>query len=329
MPPRLPRANRFTAFDVLSLSPTGALLDDGQPVPPARVASHLAERIQVPPQITDIFVFVHGWRNSPRQATARSHRLFAAIDGRHRQAGQRYPALTGFRPMFISVQWPSQSHPFRNGYRRIRDRAHTMTTAGHASHVLAALLGYLDMNRRRPYGSDSLRTYGGQYLHCIGHSFGCRFLGEAILQAADPPPLPSLEWPWPLEFPFAVDSFVGFQMAAPADIFDDRFRPLVDGRAPIVGPITLTVSPRDRALSTWHRVAEGRPGLGAVGATGWPTVSLHHLCQDYTVGEFAKVTNVDAGWLYRRGRFTFSGAHSDIWYPESVHLLLSLADLSR
>jgi esterase/lipase superfamily enzyme len=329
MSPRLPKDRTFGAFDIVRVDRDGRLLSDGVPVPPARVVAYLAERLAIPTLTTDIFLFVHGWRNSPGRASAASRRLFSAIWRQYQRTGPRYPALVGFRPYFISVQWPSQSNPFRRGYRRIRDRAHAMTTTGHAAHVLAALLGYLDVNRRRPYLAETLRTSGGQYLHCVGHSFGCRFLGEAIRQAADPPPPPTMWWPWPLDFPFAVDSFLGIQMAAPTTIFDGPFRALVDGRAPIVGPVALTVSRHDRALSTWHRIAEGGPGLGAVGATGWPTIPLHHLAQDYAVDEFAKLTNVDANWLYRHGRFAFSGAHSDIWYPETVHLLLSLADLSR
>ncbi|MEV6341344.1 hypothetical protein AB0M12_42320 [Nocardia vinacea] len=40
--------------------------------------------------------------------------------------------------------------------------------------------------------------------------------------------------------------------------------------------------------------------------------------------------NVDATWRYRRGRFWRpEGAHSDIWHPESAHLLLALAELAR
>lgn len=279
---------------------------------------------------TDIFVFVHGWRNRPEKASATARRLFSALWRASRGHADRYPGLDPFRPYFVAVRWDSWSGPFMRGYLRVRDRAHRMTTEGHAAHVLGALLGTLDAERRPPRGPATLRTAGGQYLHLVGHSFGCRLLGEAIRYAADPPAGPALEWPWGSRHPFTVDTFVGLQMAARPDMFATRFADLVTGEAPIRGPVVLTVSPHDRALSRWHRLAEdGWRGIGAVGATGAPTIRLRGPDEPYTTGEFARLTNVDAGGLFRRGRLLPPGAHSDIWYPETVHLLLSLADLRR
>ncbi|MYW96488.1 hypothetical protein G3I59_39210 [Amycolatopsis rubida] len=40
--------------------------------------------------------------------------------------------------------------------------------------------------------------------------------------------------------------------------------------------------------------------------------------------------DVEPGWRFRRGRWwNPAGTHSDIWYPEPAHLLLSLAELAR
>jgi len=326
---RLPKADEFAAFTVVRLDDQGRLLADGVPVAPAHVRKQLKSQLRVPPLATDIFVFVHGWQHDQETASAAARRLFSAVWTIRQSQETRYPALRGFLPYFVSVQWPSRSSPFPRGYRRIRDRAHAMTTHGHASHVLAALLGYLEQTRQRWRTGDTLRTSTGKYLHCVGHSFGCRMLGEAIKTAAQPPEDPTLGWPFPRNFPFAVDTFLGFQMAAPPDIFTGRFLPLVEHKAPISGPIVLTFSPYDRALSTWHRFPEGMPGLGAVGAVGASTIKLHPLDSDYTADEFTKLTNVNAKWLYRRGSFSMQGAHSDFWHPESIHLLLSLASLSR
>ncbi|WP_327002449.1 hypothetical protein OHA72_46205 [Dactylosporangium sp. NBC_01737] len=325
---QLPAADEFDAFDVIRLDEDGGLLDGAERVPPGRVAAHLRDLVAVPRGVTDVFVFAHGWQNTGPRADAASRRLFAGIRDVYREDPGRYPALDGFRPAFFSVQWPSQSLPTAGGYRKIRDRAHEMTTTGHAAHVVAALLGLLDAERVSPYGPDTLRTAGGQYLHCVGHSFGCRLLGEAIREAAAPPEHRVLAWPWASRHEFAVDSFTGLQMAARTDVFRHRFRSLVDGGAPIVGPVALTVSPHDRALSLWHQVPEGEPGLGARGALDAPTIPLHRVDEAYTTAEFGKVTNVDAGWRYTGGSMV-QGAHSDIWYPETIHLLLSLAALSR
>ncbi|MET7396104.1 hypothetical protein ABZS66_21680 [Dactylosporangium sp. NPDC005572] len=324
----LPEADAFTAYDTVRLNAEGMLLDGREAVPPAQVARHLARLVSLPERVTDIFVFAHGWQTTAERAAASSRRLFSAIWELYREAPDRYPPLTPFRPFFVSVQWPSRSSPLPAGYRRMRDRAHAMTTTGHAAHVLAALLGYLDDERRRPAGADVLRTAGGQYLHCVGHSFGCRLLGEAIKEAAAPPEHRTLAWPWPQRFPFAVDTFLGLQMAAPPSIFTGRFRPLVNGAAPIAGPTVLTFSPHDRALALWHAVPEGTPGLGAVGAAGARVTDLRPVEEPYAAGDFTRLTSVDATWRYQDGSLV-QGAHSDIWYPETVHLLLSLAALGR
>jgi hypothetical protein len=328
MTKRLRKAPDFAGFDVVRLDAQGRLLDDGGTVvPPSSTIECLAERLNLR-DATDLFVFVHGWQNSPQRARAAAQRLFGGVSRTYADRPRAYPELAEFRPYYLSIQWPSESSPFPHGYRRIRDRAHAMTTRGHAAHVLAHLLGYLDAIRTKPQTAPTLRTARGQYLHCVGHSFGCRFLAEAIDAAANPPEV-TLGWPWASDHPFSVDSFTGFQMAAPPDIFSARFASLTGGRAPISGPVVMTVSPHDRALSRWHRVPEGVPGLGAVGATGARSIRLRPTDQPYALADFNRLTNIDAGWLFRHGSLSAGGAHSDIWYPESAHLLLSLADLSR
>ncbi|WP_406730078.1 hypothetical protein [Streptomyces sp. NBC_01794] len=50
--------------------------------------------------------------------------------------------------------------------------------------MLASILGYFNEHRTLPEPSpDVFRSSFGQYLHCIGHSFGGRFLTHAIDQA--------------------------------------------------------------------------------------------------------------------------------------------------
>jgi hypothetical protein len=123
-------------------------------------------------------------------------------------------------------------------------------------------------------------------------------------------------------------------MAAAPDVFAGRFaRVLRD--APINGPIALTSSRADRATGLWHRLAEGTPGIGRIGATQpaehitatpllAPTDRYHYADLD------RRIVNIDASRRFCRGRlWNPAGAHSDIWYPESAHLLLSLADLAR
>ncbi|MCT2589536.1 hypothetical protein LHJ74_06295 [Streptomyces sp. N2-109] len=328
---------------VLDLTSDGELHDgdpgrpragSGTPVPPAAVRSFLADRLRVPEDATDIVVFVHGWRNTPVGALGSARRLFGLVETEYARRPGAYPALQGWRGHYVVVRWPSMSDPLLRGYRRIRDRAHAMTTRGRASQVLAQLLGYLNEQRRLPNAAPTLRTAGGQYLHCVGHSFGGRFLSEAVQAAADSPP-PVLGWSRAdARYPYAVDSLLVFQMAASPGVFADRFPRLLHD-APVNGPIVLTRSRADRATGLWHRLAEGTAGIGYAGADRPPghigAVPLRRPDSPYGRAELDhRIVNVDAGRRFRRGRlWNPVGAHSDYCYPESAHLLLSLADLAR
>ncbi|MGW4633607.1 hypothetical protein [Nocardia sp. NPDC004415] len=321
---------------VLDLDVNGDFVDagTGQPVPPADVGEYLDSRLDVPDDVTDIIVFAHGWRNTPKRAAASGHRLSNSLTDMFQRSPDRYlnidPVWSGFS---VIVRWPSTSAPVLRGYRRIRDRAHDMTIRGHAASTLAHLLGYLDSHRVRPGGPPTLRTAGGQYLHCVGHSFGGRLLVEAVQAAAETGP-PTLGWGYAdARYPYTVDTLLVFQMAAPRDIFAERFAGLLDG-APINGPLVLTHSTADRATGRWHGIAEGAPGIGHSGAEApadqISSIRLREVHDDYQRADFAsRIVNVDATWKYRDGRWRPAGAHSDIWHPESTHLLLSLADLAR
>jgi esterase/lipase superfamily enzyme len=319
---------------VVDLDERGDVLDpeDGRPVPAAAVPGFLRSRLDIPETATDIVVFAHGWRTSRSAAERRARQFFDLVAAAHN--AERYPDLDRWSGYHVIVRWPSMSNPFPSGYRRIRDRAHAMTTEGRAALVLGRLLGYLNTHRRLPGGPPALRSATGQYLHCVGHSFGGRFLVEAVQAAADQRP-PTLGWQRDNpRYPYTVDTLLVFQMAARPDVFTDRFaRVLTD--APINGPIVLTNSRADRATGLWHRLAEGTPGIGHIGAARPPqhvtSVRLHTIDQPYLRAELdSRIVNVDANWRFRRGRLWHpAGAHSDFWHPESAHMLLSLANLAR
>ncbi len=335
MSPVLPPGTGFTDFTVLDLDERGGFLDPGtgRPVPHDKLPIFLERSLTLPGEATDIVVFVHGWNNTAAGAAASAARLFNGIEIGLAEQCKRYPGLAGYRGYYIAVRWPSQSTPLRAGYRRIRNRAHDMTTKGYAEYVLAALLGYLNTVREQPtLGPPTLRTRDGQYLHLVGHSFGGRFLGEAIKEAANPQSPPVLQLP-PRNpnYPYTVDNLLVFQMAAPPDVFAHKFAAVLED-APIHGPVTLTFSAADRANCVWHRFTEQAPGIGCHGATTPParSITLRPVEQDYTDDELDHpLINVDASWLYRRCRVLPQGAHSDFWYPESIHLLLTLANRTR
>ncbi|MFJ2577900.1 hypothetical protein [Kitasatospora aureofaciens] len=333
----------------VDLDEDGRLLVPGTrtPVPEARVADHLARHLRVPERATDIYVYVHGWQTGAAAADRAAGALLARAAELHRAAPAAYPGLTrGFRPWCVVVRWPSSSLPSLGGYRRIRERAHAMSTPGRgqAGYVLGHLLGYLDADRGHPADPAVLANRNGQYLHLVGHSFGGRFLCEAVQHAAQRPAGPRvLGWSRPGDpaRPFTVDSALVFQMAAPRDAFDRLFPRLfaVPGRsgAPLRGPLVLTHSRWDRATGFWHLRAEGRPGIGHSG-TGVAPVHQFSTLLHPTDAPYPRevldhpIVNVDASGVYHGGlatRLAPAGAHSDFQHPESAHLLLSLASHSR
>ncbi|MCC9740266.1 hypothetical protein [Streptomyces sp. MNU89] len=314
------------------------------PVPVDRVAEQLARRLRVPDRVTDIHVYVHGWRTPPARATRTAVQLLEQAVELYASAPDRYPALlSGYRPWCVVVRWPSSSLPGMKGYERIKDRAHAMSAEGqgHAPYVIGHLLGYLDAERADPSGPAVLANRAGQYLHLMGHSFGGRFLCEAVQRAAERPPVLGWSTPYDPRRPFTVDSMLIFQMAAPRDAFlrqfDTLFPTATRPGAPLRGPIALTYSRWDRATGFWHLRAEKAPGIGhsGAGAAPIPQFSTRLLPTDTNYPQQVldhRLVNIDADWLYRGSRRTRlhpSGAHSAFLRPESAHLLLTLAERSR
>ncbi|WP_329127370.1 hypothetical protein [Streptomyces sp. NBC_01465] len=341
--------NHPPVVDTLDLDETGWLLDadSGVPVPGHRLRAHFAEHVAPPAWATDIFVYVHGWQTSPASAVRTATRLLALAQSNLAAAPDQYPALTakGYNPWCVVVRWPSSSRATPAGYRRIRDRAHAMGSRdgnGHAAHILGRILGYLDGERADPAASPVLANRDGQYLHLIGHSFGCRFLCEAVQWAADAHLEDTLGWSTathPTNRPFTADSMLLFQMAARRDAFLSLFPHVLPSEAhdgaPLSGPVVATFSRHDRATGFWHLRAEQQPGIGhsGVGPAPAPPFSTRLLPADerYPLSWLDhRFVNVDASDVFARGRrLNPAGAHSDFVRVESAHLLLTLADYSR
>jgi hypothetical protein len=91
----------------------------------------------------------------------------------------------------------------------------------------------------------------------------------------------------------------------------------------------MTHSKHDRANCLWHKLGEGEAAIGCVGAREpkrWigQTV-LRPSGEVYTPSDFASlIVNVNADEVYQEGGLRPEGAHSDIWYEETLHLILSL-----
>ena len=336
----LEQDEEFKDYSFLELNEDGQFLDRKKVVPAHQLKRYFDSKIRIRPTTTDVFVWVHGWRNKRKDAIGNSQTLFPAIKSLYEREAKLYPRLAGFQPQFISVHWPSHSSVFPSGYRRIRDRAAYMTREGEAEYLLAELLGYLnEHNEEAPRDKRKLlASRDGFFVHCVGHSFGGRFLTAAVCAAHNPTPRTKKLSEDKPKFKYTIDSFLVFQMAAPAWTFSDELEmlatdaPIADGN----GRIVLTHSDADTANCTWHSVTEGEQAIGCKGLI--EPKSLVGRCEfkklsddnpKYLAKDFKKrIVNINANDAFNSGS-GMQGSHSDFWYEDSIHLILTLADRAR
>ncbi len=330
----------FSKFAMLYLDETGRFIEIGDPnrdearsVETDELERFLKRTISLPKGVTDVFVWVHGWQNDELRSVSTAKRLFANLEDWFQRESARYPALGTVVPGFVAVHWPSSSLPTLSGYKKIRDRAKRMTTQGEAEFFLASLLGYLDRDNQRTPQRKLLKAKDGFYVHCLGHSFGGRFLAAAIKAAATPVPQERkiLAAHRETGSAFNVDSLCVLQMAAGCRAFESEFDALLKG--PICGPIVLTNSSSDRALCTWHSLSEGEPGIGCSGAIEprdrIGSINLLSIDTPYPATAFNKdITNVNASEYFIGGGW-IEGSHSQFWHTETMHLIASLVEQVR
>ncbi|MFD9587609.1 hypothetical protein ACFWBM_23320 [Streptomyces sp. NPDC059980] len=326
--------------DLLDLDRNGHLLDtDGRTtVPDTDIAKHLERHLRLREDATDIFVFVHGWRTKPEDALTHARTLFSHVETLAAAQPHAYQGLRGFRPQYVAVRWPSRDTKLLpTDYDPVKKRTQTMSAHGHVPRVLGTILGYLNTHRDTPEpGPETLTTAYGQYLHCIGHSFGSRVLLHGILEATKrlieggPDTLAGdfahSTYPWTL------DSLTLFQAALPADTFaSDPFTKILNPNV-LNAPIAMTYSPSDTALGKLHTRKEDQVAVGYLGASAPPDhiaqITLLDTATPYSFPRGKRLINVDASKLYTAKKL-FVGAHSDFYHLESAHLLLSLADSAR
>jgi hypothetical protein len=171
-------------------------------------------------------------------------------------------------------------------------------------------------------------------VHCLGHSFGGRFLTAAIRAAAAPTErsrkilaVAHRE----TGFDFNVDSLCVLQMAAGNKSFQAEFSALLKG--PLCGPIVLTHSTADSALCTWHRLSESQAGIGCEGALEprdrIGSISMRNVEAPYLGADFVSdITNVNASQYFVGGGWV-EGAHSEFWHTETLHLIASVVEQVR
>src|SRR4051812_17035704 len=89
-------------------------------VSPEDLPDYLDRKIILPRGVTDVFVWVHGWRTDRAAAVANAKRMFLAIESVYRKRKPLYASLDDFVPGFVAVSWPSDSLPTPGGYQTIR-----------------------------------------------------------------------------------------------------------------------------------------------------------------------------------------------------------------
>lgn len=336
----LPDGASFSKFSMLYLDDTGRFIDVGdpncdetRPVEADELERFLKRAIALPNGVTDVFVWVRGWQNDELRAVSSAKRMFANLADWFERERARYPKLGTVVPGFVAVHWPSNSPPTLSGYKKIRDRAKRMTTQGEAEFFLASLLGYLDLGNQRSSDRKVLRAKDGFYVHCLGHSFGGRFLATAIGAAATPVARKRKVLGAHRETgsAFNVDSFCVLQMAAGQKAFGGEFDALLKG--PICGPVVLTNTTSDKALCIWHALSEGERGIGCSGAIEpherIGAISLQAVDTPYPAAAFSKdITNVNASKYFAGGGW-IEGAHSEFWHAQTMHLIASVVEQVR
>lgn len=353
----------FDDFSVLYLNDQGRFvvpggdlreLKDGKVVSTDNLPSYLKEKVVLPKGVTDVFIWVHGWRNGQPEALSAARKIFKGIIDLHKEKKDLYPNIKDlFVPAFLVIRWPSWSKPQSTGYSKIRDRAASLTDEGEAEFFLASLLGYLDEKRRAQvsHGRGTLRSKDGFYIHCLGHSFGGRFLTAAVRAAGSPSSPKTLSLMRRVAqperkvlsiddtkkgFDFTVDNLVVFQMAAPSDSFEDQLDKLTNpDLTALKGPLVVTHSMHDTANCLWHKFTQDlEAGIGCSGAKTPKKkinqIKLEDLPNQYNKADFqtGKIINVSADHIFKVKEFG-AGAHGDFFYKESVHLILSLTTFAR
>ena len=219
--------------------------------------------------------------------------------------------------------------PTPGGYTKIRNRAKAMTTGGQAEFFLASLLGYLDKDNDRGDDRKVLVAKGGYYLHCLGHSFGGRFLAAAIQYAAKPEAQKRKVLAAAHRetgFDYNVNSLCVMQMAAGRTAFANDFNSLLKG--PLCGPVVLTFSDSDNALCRFHPAIEGEQGIGCHGATEphdrIGSVRLRPVSESYGPDDFARTSLMSMPASIRR-RPVDRGRPSEFG-TGTMHLIVSLVE---
>lgn len=241
-----------------------------------------------------------------------------------------------------------------------------------AKEVLRAFTYYQMKRRAGPVGAAGLGPLLAQVhaaqpdlnLHLIGHSFGARLVSFAVKAWGATPAYGgtrAARRPSPVTSLFLLQGAFSHYAFADALPHDPARSGALAGLPPLVdGPITVTYTGDDWALSVWYPLASmarrddasggvafdehlfdrrwlamGHDGARQVGETPIRMPPMVGRVLDGTTGEklkldkpylAARVFNLDAHDLIKVKRFPM-GAHSDIFYPNLAWLLLAFAGI--
>lgn len=252
-------------FFVVASNENGIITDE-------YLATDLKAALALPFEFSDVFIYSHGWWNSPNRATQDYNRFTIEFAQAIRQlAAAGAAASKGPKASLgIGIYWPSMLSADPNSIFNHFEAAtfYTMEKRADAvgEHAGYFLLKYIARAVADKTAPDLSR------LHLVGHSFGCKVLANALqVMTEDKSDKASLEALNQLAI-----NLVLLQAAFDTDHLEkgDQYGDIA-AKYPNLR-ILATTSKRDKALQEWYPMAQmanivnlfdEREALGAVGPT--------------------------------------------------------------
>ena len=303
-------------FFVIACNENGIVTDD-------YIASNIKLALDAPFDFSDVFIYSHGWWNTPNRATqdynrftvefARTVRTLAASNPKTKISG----ASLG-----IGIYWPSMLSSDQNSFFNTFQAASFYTmekradaVGEHAGYLLLRLLANAKAPPRR--------------LHLIGHSFGCKVVCNALQKILDDKPTVTQLSSMALNL-VLIQAALDADHLEKGDAYGDIAKKFSNMR------VMATTSTQDKALHDWYPKAQlaklttflsNRNALGAIGPTQ-KAVKQFDSMSSLSIGPgFSRKDIValkdrfilcDMSGLHSDTSMSdhFSGHHSDIFHEE-------------
>ena len=159
-------------FFVIACNENGIVTDE-------YIASNIEVALKSPFDFSDVFIYSHGWWNTPNRATQDYNRFTVEFSRTVRTlAGNNPKTKISGNSLGIGIYWPSMLSSDQNSFFNAFQAASFYTmekradaVGEHAGYLLLQLLA----NAKKPPSR----------LHLLGHSFGCKVICNALQKILD------------------------------------------------------------------------------------------------------------------------------------------------